>query len=114
MLLDPQYYESLPTSVAALNKLPPSQHILQLFKQANESPEWGLATVALLWWAKANPAGTDPQWLDRVACAATLGEKEDPRAVYVKLTQLEIEQARTLREAADLTLQAAANFIRPE
>lgn len=112
--LDPQYYDSLPTSIRALNELAPSQRILQLFKQAKETPADGLATVALLLWAAENPGGVDYWWLHRVAGAAALGEREDARAVYINLTPLEIEQVHTLREAADLTLQAAADFIRPE
>jgi hypothetical protein len=102
------------TAVENLNSTSLSKNVMRLFREAKQTPEPGLLVVSLLLWAKDNPKGRDPAWLQDVADAAAQAEAENPQATYENLASPALEQAVSLDGAVSLTLRMARDFIAPE
>ena len=101
---------SLPTTVADLNSLPLSQHILTLFKQERETPESELAVVSLLVWASEH---TYSNWHkgEMEAGAAIRASQNDPRATYWNLADERIMRATTLSQAAAVLASVMSDLL---
>lgn len=96
------------------NQSPSQQHLLALFRKERQPLPWPEASPALnlLAWADEQALASDGPWLRAVLDAATKAEASDPQAMVQRLEQVqEIEQAKTLWEAATRLLQHLADLI---
>ena len=104
---------ALHKTATALNATPLSQHVLALFKQEKQSPEDGMALVALLVWAQENMQDKlDYHWMELVTGNVAQLEASDPQGLYETLEDSgPILDAETLEEAAMCLLRNLADYF---